>query len=422
MSFSAAMMRFGVIGVAGGVCVATATVNATALGGTQHDNEWVATAQAAVAAGGVDLAGDGLLAAPAQVALGTVNGVADDMQVMSGEHAVATGSADRHEDVAHRVTGQLESEETRPETDAEAYWTSERMAAAIPATAELSAHEQWPGDDLGVLGAVPAPTVVEQDTSWGAQSSPWAEHRTLSDPVTAQHGGVATESVTMAAKNGKIFFRNVTTGKDYMCSGAAVNSPSKRLVVTAAHCIFDPDSDRLHTNVVFVPKYHHGAEPYGKYTAKRAFLFADYKKYGNTAKGWRSDVAFFSTHTDRGGKTLVQRVGGHGLRTNGSGDFDAYVFGYPTNRQNGEAMVACLQNARKARVSAIAFTSVAGCGFGSGASGGPWLADYNNARGAGYVQSVTSFGPATQTATSPLYGPLFDSRVGALFAQADRQA
>lgn len=372
MSMSAIVMRAGVVVLLGGLSAANAAMGATALSRQEAGS---AAPELATTAGG--------LATEQANNVRTSGGV--------GTHGSELG------------------------VGAAAYWTTERMAAATPAATQLPAHQQLPETGIGTLGTDQLPTVVADTTPRNPT------HQVLSDPTTARYGDAAGQSVTMSAKNGKIFFTNATTGTDYMCSGAAVNSSSKRLVVTAAHCIFDPQEDKLHANVVFVPKYHHGAEPYGKFAAKRAFIFADYKKYGNTAKGWRSDVAFFSTHPDSSGKTVVERVGGHGVRTNGSGQFNAHVFGYPTNRQRGEAMVACLQQTRKAQVAAVSFVSVAGCGFGSGASGGPWLADYDNSRGSGYVQSVTSFGPASQTATSPLYGPLFDWRVSKLFAQANQQ-
>lgn len=89
-------------------------------------------------------------------------------------------------------------------------------------------------------------------------------------------------------------------------------------------------------------------------------------------------------------------------------DFDVTVFGYPSNLNNGERMWACWGCTTIHYWWLSQFPKIAGCNFGGGSSGGPWLDDYSNSTGLGHVRSVTSFGPENNTYNS---GPYFDDAV-----------
>jgi len=62
----------------------------------------------------------------------------------------------------------------------------------------------------------------------------------------------------IAAPNGKVFFRNATDGKLYVCSASAVNSHSRRLIATAGHCVHDGKDGTWHENWFFYPNYYYG--------------------------------------------------------------------------------------------------------------------------------------------------------------------
>src|SRR5918996_2631523 len=93
---------------------------------------------------------------------------------------------------------------------AEAYWTPERMANAIPAqapaTVKASSAHQPSGRAGSIDGAAPSVKVeTEQAQGIGIQLN---------------------ESQTV----GKVFFTNPANGGNYVCSGATLNSGKKRLV------------------------------------------------------------------------------------------------------------------------------------------------------------------------------------------------
>ena len=63
------------------------------------------------------------------------------------------------------------------------------------------------------------------------------------------------------------------------------------------------------------------------------------------------------------------------------------------------------------------FHTVTGCNLKEGASGGPWLENYNEKTGVGEIRTVTSFGSETE---AYLGGPRFDDRAKKLFEEANR--
>ena len=71
--------------------------------------------------------------------------------------------------------------------------------------------------------------------------------------------------------HGKIF-GTITGVGGFVCSGTVVNSPNESTVWTAAHCIWDSDTDSFATNLVFVPGYNNGARPFGNWAARDAFV------------------------------------------------------------------------------------------------------------------------------------------------------
>jgi hypothetical protein len=97
------------------------------------------------------------------------------------------------------------------------YWTSERMSGAIP----IETPRQ-PDDNTSALPRTP-------------ELSPLTTSEPVAEPAEATVAGMyalpKTTPVTNFSKtNGKVFFRNAADGQDYVCSGSALNSGSKRLV------------------------------------------------------------------------------------------------------------------------------------------------------------------------------------------------
>lgn len=284
------------------------------------------------------------------------------------------------------------------------YWTPERMKNAMPADTPTSTAE-----------------VDRQFDELKQQASANESLTDGSSPVAATSTTITPQAappVTNFSKtNGKVFYYNQADGKDYVCSGSSINSDSKRLVVTAGHCVYGAPGNEWHTNWIFAPGYNNGTT-YGTYQAATLRTFTDWINYGESGRGFNSDVAFVTTYDGSTSEApVVNAVGGHGFRWGGGFGFDVSVFGYPANLNGGQIMWACWGTSGTGWLGVYEFNHIAGCNFGGGSSGGPWLDEYSNTTGLGYVRSVTSNGPTNSTAY--IQGPYFDSRVNDLFVAAN---
>lgn len=345
------------------------------------------------------LASAGLIAAPASAATPSGNAALSEESVS----APALPSLDLTARRPNVNYTQAELDRIGGDQRVVEYWTPQRMANAIP------------------LDGPDAPTALTQKAITNAQSavSEVAE-KTLAEPAAADAGieTLASRVSRSSKTNGKVFFRNARNGKDYVCSGSAINSSSKRLVATAGHCVHGGKGGTWHRNWVFVPNYKNGSQPYGYFTAKAFRTYKDWTTYGSTSvRGLNSDVAFVTTYMSKKGKRVVKAVGGHGLSYGGSRVFNANIFGYPTNLSRGETQKACAGKTSSRSLGGYRFPSVSGCNFGGGSSGGPWLSSYNKKSGIGKLRSVTSFGPANSNAY--IAGPYFDKRIATLYKAAN---
>lgn len=254
------------------------------------------------------------------------------------------------------------------------YWTTERLESATPAVA-------------------PAGTTTKETRA------PAEKAVTASSPVTPAGGDMSTQDAWFSNTNGKIFFVDPRNNGRYVCSGSALNSGSKRLVVTAGHCaVVGGGNGQVMLNWIFVPGYQRGSEPRGRFSA----YWFHYSTGWSVRNDWQRDFAFVVTYNNGSGQRVVDAAGGHGFRVNGSYSRYVHIAGYPGNRDSGEVQWYCWGTTDR-WPSANAYRL--GCDFGGGASGGPWLENYQS-NGLGYVISATQ-----GILDAKNSGPYYDSHV-----------
>lgn len=365
----------------------------------------VSPAVAATSASGTAAApASGGVAAPA----GAASPVAEDDDAASTA-VVAPNSFGQEAVLADEAA--LESADAESNQDVIDYWTPERMAQAEPvdvvadpeqlAEAEALALASAEGEAGATDPVEPSDDVLAQAQAAGVFDEDLQTQTAGSDeeaPVVAPP--VTNFSVT----NGKLFFEGYEKDNGY-CSASALNTPTKRVIITAGHCVYYQGS--WSQNVVFVPAYdgrNADPDPVGIWTARTLRTF----------NSWINDTDF--SHDvgiitlNNGGddnRRIVDAVGGHGLTWNGSKSFDVSIFGYPSNKTNPDGrytMWACWGATRGDGDR----DTVTGCDFGRGSSGGPWLANYNNGTGLGYVRSVTS---TWLDSADQNWGPYFNTDV-----------
>jgi hypothetical protein len=219
-------------------------------------------------------------------------------------------------------------------------------------------------------------------------------------------------------------------GGDWTCSAAVVEdgTAGRSLVLTAAHCAYDEVNGAFATKWLFIPDYDSdGASswyfgtapcPQGKcWTASH--LVTPQKWADNGSDKWEEDYAFAVIEDGDNGGSLeawVSNDSGNGaghlpIDFNNSYSDTTWItaFGYPASKKySGADLVYCAGNDHVLNDSLSQTTSIP-CKMTGGASGGPWLEDFDatDQSPVGAVRSLTSY--SYSSANGYLFGPIFDS-------------
>lgn len=252
------------------------------------------------------------------------------------------------------------STDTYKKIEPNSYWTEEKMKNAIPVKSS---------DDLQ------SPLKNNENNDTGDNNEGIISH-----PYSPDDFGLNPNAV-VPSTSGKVFYSY--NGKDYVCSGSAINNPYKNLVMTAAHCVHDGPGGGWHSNIAFAPAYYDGVSSYGLWEWDTARTFNGWINNRN----YDYDQAFFTVR-QKNGKNLVNVVGGNGLSYNyNQAQPNVRISGYPAESPyNGRFPYSCYGDTKKRQINNDAYMN---CDFTGGASGGPWLRDMIN-ENVGYVFAVTS--------------------------------
>ncbi|MGI5283157.1 trypsin-like serine peptidase [Nonomuraea polychroma] len=272
------------------------------------------------------------------------------------------------------------------------YWTEQKMESAEPLAA--------PGPKKGMK------------LTTAAEGNPWSAAPTsasASGPVlqAARSGGEPwTAGGAVVKSTGRIFF--TTQGRNASCSGSAVTSANKSVVITAGHCV--KLNGAFHTNWVFVPGYDKGSRPFGTWAATKVL----------TTQQWnaREDINFdmaAAVVAPLDGKALVDVVGGQGVAFNQPRRQQMYAFGYPAAAPyDGSKLVYC--SGRTFNDFLMSDDLGLTCNMTGGSSGGPWMRGFSESTGLGTINSVNSF--KYNFAPNWMFGPYFGNEAQAVYQAA----
>lgn len=208
---------------------------------------------------------------------------------------------------------------------------------------------------------------------------------------------------------GKIIVRT-PSGSTFSCSGSAVNSDGKNMVLTAGHCVYGRDANQGWYNQngyrwFFIPGYSNGNKPVGQWEANSLATKDAWINNGS----YDYDVAVARVNP-LNGRSLVSTVGGLGLQWDYPKDRDVTAQGYPAeNPFNGQGQFYCTARSKGVGSNQIQIP----CNMTRGSSGGPWLAGYSVSDG--YANGVVS---TVDRIVSPTVSnsPYFSSgSIGSLF-------
>jgi V8-like Glu-specific endopeptidase len=198
----------------------------------------------------------------------------------------------------------------------------------------------------------------------------------LEQLATASFTTVSEPTVFPFSVNGRLFVRQGR--RRGFCSATALNTPTRRLVLTAAHCVNSGPRGRRGTSawsrfLQFVPAYTNGVAPFGAFVARRNSVFAarQWVRFGNP----NFDVGAILVAPNAEGINVADAVGGGAvLALDRTRKQEFQTFGYPGKLKR-------LQNCRSPYVGDDSSTyPIPGpptiairCHWAPGASGGGWL-------------------------------------------------
>jgi len=229
----------------------------------------------------------------------------------------------------------------------------------------------------------------------------------------ASFAPIAEPTVPPFTVNGRLFVRQ--GNKTGFCSATAIDSASRRLVLTAGHCVnsgpLGPGGGSVWSSFLeFVPSYTDGTAPFGAFVAHRKSIFApkQWIEFGNP----NFDMGAILTSPNAEGVNVADAVGGGvAIATDLSRQQDFQTFGYPGKSR-------FMQGCESPYVGDDSFTyQIPGpptiairCHWAPGASGGGWLIE-----GGTRIDGLTSYGKRTDRTHT--FGPYFSKRnVGQLVA------
>ncbi|MEU5607447.1 hypothetical protein AB0H03_01535 [Streptomyces sparsogenes] len=251
-----------------------------------------------------------------------------------------------------------------------AYWTPERMRQA-----EYQGGGHQGG---GHRGGGPSQGATRQAGPRAADPS--AEPGSV-PPAAASTPGPPAAAAEIPTRVGRVLYVDPFDGKDKACDGNALNSGSRRLVVTSGSCVYSRAGHAWMNNWVFVPGYFHGNAPYGTFVGDWGYTFNAWINDGNA----NYDFGLATTHPNESGRRLVDAVGGDGFAWNQSKELFVSANGYSVN---GQIPSGCGGYTRPAAFGGIEMPCAPSDGGLS--RGGRWLMNVDPDTTLGYVNGVTS--------------------------------
>jgi hypothetical protein len=227
----------------------------------------------------------------------------------------------------------------------------------------------------------------------------------------ASYSLVETPEAAPYAYNGRLFVRQA--GEEGFCSATAIDSPSRRLVLTAGHCVNSGPKDGhpgvWSTYLEFVPGFNLGAAPFGTFALSgKPRALREWTAEGNPDY----DLGAFLTEPNAEGTALADAVGGGATIVT---DLDRRqrfeTFGYPGGTERMRTCVSGFAGEDPITIGLPGPGTIAiRCHWAPGSSGGGWLLD-----GGTEIDGLTTYLRIDEKQRS--FGPYFSvTTVGRLVA------
>ncbi|MCG6493499.1 serine protease [Kitasatospora sp. A2-31] len=248
------------------------------------------------------------------------------------------------------------------------------------------------------------PTVSSRPASAAADSHGWSRERLRG--ALGRHTGVTrtAKPTVLNGLVGAVFTRNADG--DHFCTASVVDSAGLDLIVTAAHCVWDPKLGQR-SDLVFVPGYRDGETPSGVWPLLSVTVDQAWKDGGDPDV----DVAFAVVQA-RNGQQVQQVLGANRLGIDRGYRLPVKITGYPGT---SEVPITCSnttseQSPTQLRIDCPDWTG--------GTSGSPWVTDFDPDTRTGTVVGVIGGHEEGGNTPDTSYSSYFGARVQALYDRA----
>lgn len=250
------------------------------------------------------------------------------------------------------------------------YWTKERMAKARPLAPQV-----------GVAGPASGPSAAAVVNAQIRKNPETKLNRTT----------------------GRLYFSQ--GGADYYCSATTTTAGNRRSVWTAGHCVHGGPGGGWSGYGLFVPAYHDGKAPFGKWVVDYWITNTGWTKR-NTPQSFAYDIGAF-TVKNQGSRKLQNVVGGKPVKLRPSRRLGVLDLGYPLQfmpskkATNSRKMYFCQGTTYPVNIAGDGHPVGLGlqCTMGGGASGGGWLHRYGDTY---YIVGLNS---AHSTSSKLMFSP-----------------
>lgn len=193
----------------------------------------------------------------------------------------------------------------------------------------------------------------------------------------------------------------IIDGGTHRCSASIVTSDSRRVLATAAHCVWLRGRWTL-DGAYFVPGYDGGTEPWGRWAVEAAWVPRSWQQANSPIEAVASahDVAFVRLAPNRSGQLAEDVLGSQGIWFDAPPTTTVTALGYPaTGEFDGQQLEGCTgpahaepepRHAGEGNGQSDGEVLILDCDMTEGSSGGPWLVGSRSAAGEGQVIGVVS--------------------------------
>jgi V8-like Glu-specific endopeptidase len=168
---------------------------------------------------------------------------------------------------------------------------------------------------------------------------------------------------------GKLYFKD-SGGISRYCTASVISGSN--VIVTAAHCLYDTDTNTWNNSWSFVPGARITTGLFGTFPYSKASVLNDWTNASDSLAGRRYDIGVITLGNNTAGHTVTYYTGWMGYASNGAYDYTYHTFGYPSNMNNGNFTYICAAESYYYSTDIVAM----GCNMMHGSSGGPWILGY----------------------------------------------